>query len=78
MIKHIRPHQVLGLINNNDRIHSVYIHPIGPMILELVLQISLLKYIKPTRYFEFGTYLGNNTLNMVVNISEWGGENYYT
>ena len=76
MLKYIRPHKVLSLNDNNDRIHSIYLHPSGPMILEVALQISLLKYIKPIRYFEFGTYLGINTLNIAINISKWGGGGY--
>lgn len=65
---------MLSLNNNGDRIHSIYLHPSGPSILELALRISLLKYVKPIRYFEFGTYLGVSVLNMAVNMSKWGGE----
>ena len=39
-------------------------------MLETVIQISLLKILKPLTYFEFGTYLGINALNMAMNMSE--------
>lgn len=75
-MKHLRPHKVLDLVPEYERITHIYVHPTrGPMMLELVLQISLLKYVKPAKYFEFGTYLGINALNMAMNMFEWGGNN---
>jgi hypothetical protein len=71
-MKHIRPHKILGIVADDERITHIYVHQTrGPMLLELVLQISLLKYVKPAKYFEFGTYLGINALNMAMNMHEW-------
>ena len=72
-MKHIRPHKVLGLVADDERMAHIFIHPEAPMMLETALQISLLKYVKPAKYFEFGTYLGINALNMAMNMHERGG-----
>ena len=72
-MKHIRPHKVLDLVPEDERIFHIYVHPTGPKLLETAIKISLLKYVKPAKYFEFGTFLGVTTLNMAMNMHEWGG-----
>ena len=72
-MKHIRPHKVLDLLPEDERVSHIYIHPTGPNLLETAIKISLLKYVKPAKYFEFGTFLGVTTLNMAMNMHEGGG-----
>ena len=49
----IRPHKILQLVQDvsRSRIGSIYIHPKAPNMLETVIQISLLKILKPWYVF---------------------------
>lgn len=72
MILHIRPHQLFTAVSATtyqERLVSVVLpHDRTPMLLETAVLLSLIKLVRPRTVFEFGTYLGIQTLNMAVNL----------
>ncbi len=42
----------------------------APLLLESAVLLSLAKLVNPRKFFEFGTYLGVETLNMAANLPE--------
>lgn len=76
MIRHIRPHRVLDLVSAKDRMVYFLIPNkySATLTIESAILISLIKIVpcRPTRLFEFGTYLGEQTLNMAANIPDDG------
>ena len=73
-MKHIRPHRVLDLVSAKDRM-VYFLLPnkySATLTIESAILISLIKILRPTRLFEFGTYLGEQTLNMAANIPDDG------
>ena len=74
MMKHIRPHRVLDLVRAKYRM-SYFLLPnkySATLTIESAILISLIKIVRPARVFEFGTYLGEQTLNMAANIQDDG------
>ena len=73
MLRHIRPHQLFNRVETagyQQRLVSVVLpHDRTPMLLETAVLLSLIKLIRPRRVFEFGTYLGIQTLNMAANLA---------
>ncbi|MEN6325471.1 MAG: class I SAM-dependent methyltransferase [Syntrophomonas sp.] len=65
----LRPHHVLDNVTNGDR----FVHIILPnqksltSMLEKAIIVALLKIIKPTKVFEFGTSIGETTLMLAAN-----------
>jgi len=72
MLTHIRPHQLFTRVETEsyqERLVSVVLpHDRTPMLLETAVLLSLIRLLRPRRVFEFGTYLGIQTLNMVANL----------
>jgi len=68
---HIRPHKVLDLVKNDERIVKIYLPDInGLMCLETAILQSLIKIIKPKMALEIGTYLGVQTFNMAASMEK--------
>lgn len=72
-MEHIRPYKLFALIESAppDRAVNVTI-PCrrgagGTTLLETVLILAAIRIVKARRIFEFGTFLGSNTLNMALN-----------
>lgn len=75
MMKHIRPHQVFDLVSAAKERMSYFLLPnkySATLTIESAILISLIKIMRPARLFEFGTYLGEQTLNMAANIPDDG------
>jgi hypothetical protein len=74
MIYHIRPHKLFHLIttqNMADRLVSVILpSKYSPMTFGTTLLIAITKIAQPLKYFEFGTYLGIQTLTIAANFPE--------
>jgi len=73
MIK-IRPHQLFDLVDlssYHERIVKIVLPDRNaPILLETAILLSLAKIVKPRQFFEFGTYLGVETLNIAANLDE--------
>jgi hypothetical protein len=70
----IRPHQLFNLVQTSSYearlVKIVLPDQRAPILLETSVLLSLAKLVKPRKVFEFGTYLGVETLNMAANLSE--------
>jgi hypothetical protein len=70
----IRPHQLFNLVqvpSYEARIVKIVLpDQRAPILLETAVLLSLAKLVKPRKFFEFGTYLGVETLNMAANLPE--------
>ena len=78
-MEHIRPHQILAMIDPSDRQFTAQLpRPIGGSLtaLESCLVIALLKVVRATTAFEFGTYLGDTTRLIAQNLPIDGGVVY--
>src|SRR3954452_24030594 len=76
MIHHIRPYRLFNLIDAapSERV-AQFVLPGGRgagsvSVLETSLLLATLRVLNPKRIFEFGTFLGNTTLNLALNSSE--------
>jgi hypothetical protein len=72
MTIHIRPHRLFNLIrtvNFYRRMMKVVLpEQDSPVLLETALLVALSKLVRPRAFFEFGTYLGVQTLNLAANL----------
>ena len=73
MLKHTRPHKVLNLVNSNsyfERMVQILLPDENTkfFLIEAGLLIALAKRICPQLFFEFGTYLGEQLLNIAANL----------
>jgi predicted O-methyltransferase YrrM len=78
-MEHIRPHQVFAMVDPGDREFTAQLpRPIGGSVtaLEACLVIALLKAVRPTTAFEFGTYLGDTTRLIAKNLPSDAGVVY--
>ena len=68
-MNHLRPHKIFDNVAEIDRLATICLPQRDSMtsMLERAILISLLKIIKPRKIFEFGTYLGEATLNLAAN-----------
>ncbi|MEW6659541.1 MAG: class I SAM-dependent methyltransferase [Thermodesulfobacteriota bacterium] len=68
-MNHLRPHKVFDKVAPADRLATICLPQRESMtsMLERAILISLLKIIKPRKIFEFGTYLGEATVNLAAN-----------
>jgi hypothetical protein len=70
----IRPHRLFNLVSTPS--HEARLVKImlpdqsAPILLETAILLSLAKLVKPRKFFEFGTYLGVETLNIAANLPE--------
>src|SRR4051812_22559620 len=75
---HIRPYKVFELLKAppKDRIASVMLPTRrgagGTSLLETMLLIAACRLVDARRVFEFGTFMGTNTLNLASNIPDDG------
>jgi predicted O-methyltransferase YrrM len=80
MLSHIRPHQLFTRVRTpgyGDRLVSVVLpHDSTPKLLETAVLLALIRVVRPRAVFEFGTYLGIQTLNMAANVDP--GARVYT
>jgi hypothetical protein len=76
----IRPHQVFNLVVTSSyeaRVVKIVLpDQRAPILLETAILLSLARLLKPRKFFEFGTYLGVETMNMAANLPE--GSHLYT
>jgi hypothetical protein len=69
----IRPHRLFNLVSASHEARLVKImlpDQSAPILLETAILLSLAKLVKPRKFFEFGTYLGVETLNVAANLPE--------
>jgi hypothetical protein len=69
----IRPHQVFALVKGGfkDRVIRVVMPALyTPVLLETSILVALSRFVKAQTFFEFGTYLGVQTLNIAMNMPE--------
>ena len=73
MLEHIRPHQLFTRVDTPDygqRLVSVVLPDARtPMLLETAVLLALIRLLRPRRVFEFGSFLGIQTLNMAANLA---------
>src|ERR1039457_1413522 len=71
-MKHLRPHRLFNLVkteNHFSRMAQIIMPDQDtPSLLDTMILLSLAKLIQPRNFFEIGTFLGAQTLNMAVNI----------
>ena len=73
MVKHIRPHKVFSNVKEThvERIIQVFLpEKYTPKLIETAILVALSKIIDADNFFEFGTYLGFQTLNIAMNMKE--------
>lgn len=72
MLYHIRPHTLFNLVTSSsyeDRMVKLVLpDQRTPILLESAVLLSLTKLVRPRTFFEFGTFLGIETLNMAANL----------
>jgi predicted O-methyltransferase YrrM len=70
----IRPHHLFNLVNEasyEERMVKIVLpDQHAPILLETAILLALARLVDPRKFFEFGTYLGVETLNMAANLSE--------
>lgn len=71
-MNHIRPHRLFTLVRS-ENYHSRMARIVmpdkdTPSLLDTAILLSLARLIQPRNFFEFGTFLGVQTLNMAANI----------
>jgi hypothetical protein len=79
VIEHIRPHQIFAMIDPDERDFAGELpRPIGGAVtaLEACLLVALLRVVRPTNVFEFGTYLGDTARLLARNLPTPGGVVY--
>ena len=71
-MKHLRPHRLFNLVKTESHFSRMaqIIMPDQdtPSLLDTMILLSIAKLIQPRNFFEIGTFLGAQTLNMAVNI----------
>jgi hypothetical protein len=69
---HIRPHKLFNLVESASyeqrMVRVVLPKQRTPILLESAVLLALAKLVQPRTYFEFGTFLGIETLNMAANL----------
>lgn len=68
----IRPHQLFNLVETPSYearlVKIVLPDKRAPILLDTAVLLSLAKLVQPKTYFEFGTYLGVQLLNIIANL----------
>lgn len=79
-MKHLRPHRLFELVKTQDyasRMAQIVMpDKHTPSLLDTAILISLARLVQPRTFFEIGTFLGVQTLNMAANIPS--AEKIYT
>lgn len=69
---HIRPHHLLDLVVSSsyeERMVNVVLPKLhAPLFFDTAILLALSKLVNPRSYFEIGTFLGIETLNMAANL----------
>jgi hypothetical protein len=69
---HIRPHRLFNLVKTSsyeERMVSIVLpEQHTPVLLETAVLLALTKVVQPRTFFEFGTFLGLQTLNLAANL----------
>lgn len=68
-MKHLRPHQLFDHVEREDRLVSLCLPRANSLttMLERAVLAALLKLVKPSKIFEFGTNVGESALIMAAN-----------
>lgn len=70
----IRPHKLFNLVQTPSYearlVKIVMPDQRAPILLETAILLALAKLVNPRKFFEFGTYLGVETLNVAANLPE--------
>jgi predicted O-methyltransferase YrrM len=70
----IRPHRLFNLVTTSSYearlVKMVLPNQRTPMLLDTAILLALAKLIEPRSYFEFGTFLGIQLLNLAANLPE--------
>lgn len=70
---HIRPHHLFDAVRTEDYYHRmvsiVLPNKDAPILIDTAILLSLSKLVNARTLFEFGTFLGIQTLNMAANLS---------
>jgi predicted O-methyltransferase YrrM len=73
-VRNIRPHKLFNIVKSAsylDRMVQVALpDQRTPILLDTAVLLALAKLVRPRTIFEFGTYLGIQTLNLAVNFPE--------
>jgi Methyltransferase domain len=73
-LNHLRPHKLFNLVKTDSfaerTIKLILPEQRTPVLLESAILLALGRLIRPRKFFEFGTYLGVETLNMAANLPE--------
>jgi hypothetical protein len=68
----IRPHSLFNLVQTPSyearMVKIVLPDQRAPILLDTAILLALLKLVQPRTYFEFGTYLGVQLLNIIANL----------
>jgi predicted O-methyltransferase YrrM len=68
----IRPHHLFNLVNTPSyearMVKIVLPDQRAPILLDTAVLLALAKLVQPRAYFEFGTYLGVQLLNIIANL----------
>ena len=68
----IRPHRLFNLVQTSSYearlVKIVLPDKRAPILLDTAILLALAKLVQPATYFEFGTYLGVQLLNVVANL----------
>ncbi|MFO1487480.1 MAG: class I SAM-dependent methyltransferase [Verrucomicrobiota bacterium] len=71
-MKHLRPHRLFNLVktpNHWARMAKIILPDQDtPSMLDTAILLSLARLVQPRNFFEIGTFLGAQTLNMAANI----------
>jgi len=69
----IRPHRLFNLVETpsyEERLVKIVLpDQRAPILLDTAVLLSLAKLVQPNAYFEFGTYLGVQLLNIIANLA---------
>ena len=73
MLYNIRPHQLFNLVKSasyEERMVRIVL-PVekSPILLDTAVLLALAKVVKPRTFFEFGTFLGIETMNIAANLA---------
>ena len=71
-MRHIRPHKLFNLVETPSyeqrMVKIVLPEQRSPILLESAVLLALAKLVQPRTFFEFGTFLGIETLNIAANL----------
>ncbi len=70
----IRPHKLFNLVKSTSylerMVHMVLPEQNTPLLMDTAVLLALGRLVRPRTIFEFGTYVGFQTLNLAANFPE--------